>query len=376
MIPFGRKRGGRRPEFDIAPYADALPHTTPERRFRGVGCGTLAFGVLAGLFTVGFVIYAEAEREPPGLIIAAGLALVTAVLLGAAAWHWFLRCRWHFTPDEVRRERRTLFGRRTWAEPLSSYRGVLPERQTSQIHGQGPLYILRLKHKTHRRRTVELYRSRSADGLRQKQEHYAKLFGRPALVKIEGGYRERRVEDLGRSVRERVAAGTLRVEFDPSLPPPGRSIRVAIDGDRLLIQARGYGLRVARKSVLPILAAGGVMLQLVARQNMSALWVAAVVGAQLVVTLAAALGLILVPNELVVSPHEVRTRWRHPWGTFKESAIPADQVEEVVVGEPMTGKEVVAVQIISDTKAISFGAHLAKQQMEWVRDCIIAVISK
>ena len=370
---------GRHPEFDIAPGIHELPHSTQERRFRLRACGTLIFGCVAVLFLVGFSAAWE-ELAEGSVIIMAMLGLVTIVLLGATPWYWFRKYRWHFTPTEVRYDGRNLFGRVTWVEPLSAYHGVVAELRDVFLHVQrrGPLYTLRLKHKSDGRRTVELYRSPAPDGLRQKQEHYAKLFGLPALVKEGKGYRERRVEDLDRSVRDQVAAGTLHVSFDPSAPPPGRAIRLRFTGDAIVIHTRGYLLGLARCFLTPAPILTGIAVVIAAgvlRSEATAMF-AVVVAAQLAAALTMWAAPRILPNELVISPQEVRTRWRHPWGTFRGTAIPANQIEEVVVGKAPGGRKATAVQIISDAETLRFGAHLTREQMEWVRECIIAVVSK
>ncbi|MCK4376456.1 MAG: hypothetical protein KAX19_14055, partial [Candidatus Brocadiae bacterium] len=83
-----------------------------------------------------------------------------------------------------------------------------------------------------------------------------------------------------------------------------------------------------------------------------------------------------IAEELMVSPTEVRKRWRHPWGTFREAAAPANEIEEVVVRTPPASHGVTTVQAITDATTVHFGIGLPRAEKEWVRDCIIAVISK
>jgi len=172
--------------------------------------------------------------------------------------------------------------------------------------------------------------------------------------------------------------GTLQLKFDPSAPPPGRAIRLRFTGDAIVMHARGYLLGLARCFLTPAPILTGIAVIIAAgllRTEATAMFTV-VVAAQLAAALALWAAPRILPNELVISPQEVRTRWRHPWGTFRGTAIPASQIEEVIVGKAPGGRKATAVQIISDAETLRFGAHLTREQMEWVRDCIIAVIGR
>jgi len=286
---------------------------------------------------------------------------------------------WTFTPSAVTCSKLTPFGKRQWTEALANYRGVLASvAHVRTRYYPFSLHKVVLQHCQDRRRSVMLYLSRSSEDFRRKHKHYARLFGLPALMETPDGLEQQAAEDVGTSVREQVAAGRLEMDFDGSSPPPGRALAMRIEDECLVMRARALGLVLARNAIVaPAFLSGMLILGGAFLLGGSAAIPFAVLGAaQLLVGAAAAMAPVMLPNELVISPQEVRTRWRHPWGTFKESAIPADEVEQVVVAKGGRGRKATAVQIISDAKTICFGAHLTRKQMEWVRDCIIAVISR
>jgi hypothetical protein len=211
----------------------------------------------------------------------------------------------------------------------------------------------------------------------------------PASTVTSTGLEERQVGDLDKSVRERVAEGILPIAFDPASIPPGKRLAVRVAGDALVLLARSRPLLSRYGCVVPLLVLGGaaVIAVNVPGGGTPAI-VSMVIGVFLLVMgLLTLIVLSQVREELVVSPREVRKRWRHPWGTMRECVLPADRVEEVIIQAlPVRGDVVFrrfpgsgtvrSVQVRSDSGTIQFGARLSQTQQIWVRDCIIAVISK
>jgi hypothetical protein len=59
-----------------------------------------------------------------------------------------------------------------------------------------------------------------------------------------------------------------------------------------------------------------------------------------------------------------------------EKALPAEEVEEVYVGRLPGGSSPAGVYAVADSGAVSFGIGLTKAPREWVRDCVIAILSR
>jgi len=376
LFQFLTKPIGGPAEIDLAPDVESLPCTvrekTPASRAAAllVAAAACAYGAYAGW------------RSGLGLNAWIGIVVFGA---GSIAMAWsavrntLFPKVWTFRPSAVTCSRRTPFGRRQWTEPLANYRGVLASAAHVATHYyRFSLHRVVLQHRQRKRRSVTLYLSRSPEDFRRKHKHYARLFGLPALMETPEGLEQQAVEDVGRSVREQVAARRLDVGFDASSPPPGRALAVRIEDECLVMRARAYGLVLACSGVATLALVTGVVILAAAFLigEPAAFLFAVLCAAELLLVAAAALAPVMVPNELAVSPQEVRTRWRHLGGTFRESAIPADEVEQVLLTKAGRGRKPTAVEIISDAKTIRFGAHLTRKQMEWVRDCIIAVIGR
>ena len=190
---------------------------------------------------------------------------------------------------------------------------------------------------------------------------------------------ERRPEELDKSVRQLVREGTVRVEFDPSAPIPGKKLAVRTDEQFLHISRR--------RALSPVLEAAFWLDGAIAIVLLLATFTGAFGARAYLIATAASMALIgvggcivaavmrLVRPELSVSPDGVRKRYVTPWGSFGEQKIPAAQVEQAVVGKPMSGTGGNVVKVVSDQRTIEFGAGLSDEENKWVRDCIISVIS-
>jgi hypothetical protein len=367
-------------EFELISGVRQLPSHVEKQGTRALA---IILAVLAAAdAATGLVLLAlwGGGRFPLGLLVGAAM-LASALGFGLLARHqWVLRREWNFTADEVQHKARGLFGLREWAEPLRAYAGVL-SRQEYHSGGENQsytLYVVELRHSSNSRRSIRLYSSRSQAGIRDKQENYARLFGVPALVQTATGLEARRPDELSMSVRERVAAGSLKVAFDPSAPPPGRKLAMRVEGDTLVVWTRRGGLGKAGTAVpLVLVGVGSAAIVASVLRAFHGSLPGLVVGV-VILALAAAAAVLLprVRQELLLSRERVRSRWVHPWGTAFEMAVPAAEVEEVVVGTAPGTKRISTVQAISHTATVHFGYGLSLAEQRWVRDCIIAVISR
>ncbi len=362
---------------DLAPDATELPVQVTHS-------GSKLLAIVLFVVAVGMAVAAVAigiggpggpnPLVPARLALAAGAALMVVVLLGGNPWKHMVR--WDFTPDGVSYWRRGLFGVKKWAEPMDSYDGVLAwQEMRSTGKSTYVVYIVELKHADNKRHTVQLYCSMSKEGHRTKQEHYARLLGVPALVKTADGYEARAPEDLDKSVRERVAEGSLAVTFDPMSGPPGERLSMHVDGRTLVLQVtRGSRVMIAVGAVLALSAVGLLAAGLVIGGEPRR-WVLMGVGVLGgVLGLACLLPALVFRQELLISPEEVRRRTRTPWGPTAGKAVPADEIEEVLVRSSTGGSMGSTVQCVTDDMTLQFGGGLPRAAKDWVRDCIIAVV--
>ncbi len=365
---------------DLAGEATTLPVEVERKGSKILAAVLVVLGVPFGVGAA--MAIASVAKGGTGPLVAGGVfGVVSAALFIGAAHCWVSRHEWTFAADGVEHRWRGLRGWRQWTEPMAAYRGILCKEEYHSGGKNSPsytLYLLFLEHGTDPKKTVQLYSSRSSEGFRAKHEHYARLFGLPVLIPTESGIQERAVEDLDKSVRQRVAEGTLEVTFDPMAGPPGARLAIAVKGDALIIWTLCGPLGRAGKVVGPILLLAGLGFAVggpfAGEGALTVLWT---IGGILETA-----GLVLTfgdrsfRQELLLSPKEMRSRWRTPFGMFGVRVVSANEVEEVVVRTPTGSRGFTMVQAIGDRATVSYGIGLTKAEKEWVRDCIVAVISK
>ena len=370
-------------ETDLAPQARELPLEVNKQGSKARAIVLLALGG-AVQYGAGYALFTPQPHVPwymwalAAACFGAGFGLE---LLGVREMVRFER--WHFTRESVMGQWRRLLARGQWEEPLFSYKGVL---STQELHGRWDkrppytLYTLTLQHALRSDRAIRLYASRSPQGFHAKHKHYARLFGLPALILTAVGVETRRPEDLGKSVQQRVAEGTLRTTFDPSAVPPGGRLTVRAEGSQLFMLARG-SLSPANKVAAIVMVCGGAGMSVLGLSwgapprdwslvFVILLWLFSAVG------VLALFEDVLWEDVLIVSPHEIRA-WRQFMRVYlRQMRIPTDEVEEVLIQALPDTEGVTTVQAITDKAMVHFGRGLSLAEKQWFRDCIIAVISR
>ncbi len=370
----------RKPEVHVAPDAISLPWHRKKAGSPRLGKVLLAAATADGAAAL-ILLVLSFGGVTPGLHVVGIILGVSAVLMALFAVNQIRSLdEWEFTPTEVRRHRQMLLGSQNWTEPLSDYQGVLAREE---YHSGGKnqasytLYICELKHESNKKRNVRLYSSRSQEGFRSRQEHYGRLFDMPILIQTATGIEERRAEDLGKSVRERVAEGSLKAEFDPGQMPENSRLMVKVEGDHMLVTTRGGipGAKVVTFLFLLVgagLAAWGVFF----RTGLGRIPLVLFGVLFVLLGVAGAFVMRTLRQELELSPEGVTVRWRLPWGVHAQETLPADEIRDVVVQKTSGGQGTPMVQLVGDDKAASFGLGLRMEDKIWVRDCVIAVISR
>lgn len=367
--------------FNLVAAGQELPVQTLDKGSKvGGGC-LMGFAVFWIAIPVIMIVVSLASGEGgwflviPALFVLVGLGLFVGGLAELKKVVY-----WDFSEQGVSCRKTGLFGEKEWSEPLGAYRGVLSK---SVYHSGGKNspsyteYIVTLEHSSDKKRTVKLYSSRLQEGFRKEQERCARLFGLSALVETDQGVVERDVDDLDKSVRERVSEGAMKVEFDPSVPPPGGRLVVRPQGRELKISTAGSAMPRGVETFLLFLEAAAIACVVIGLTG--------AFGAPTALAAFAAIGAVVLPiiliasrvvrAELSVSPETVRKRFVTPWGSFAEQEVAAGDIEEVVVGKPMSGQGSPVVRIVTDDQTIELGAGLKVEEKKWIRDCIIAVIS-
>lgn len=176
---------------------------------------------------------------------------------------------------------------------------------------------------------------------------------------------KRNVEDLDKSVRELVKEGKVQVEFDPSKPPPpGLSLKVDGDVLELTVVKKSY---IAGFILFPL---AGVLMYLGFFVNSCPLFLG-IVGAIFFVIF---LWYFIVKDQIRISKDEIHIRQLTPWGPTIGSQIGSDAVETVRIGkENNQGRD--SVWIETDAGNSKFGEGLSAESLQWLKNCIMRVIS-
>ncbi len=353
-----------------------LPATHTVKGTRAAGIFLIVFALLwGGLPTLGLLVAILSGNFEPAMLFMLIFSLVGLAMLLAGLNMTTTRKTIHFDEQSVTMDAHSLFGTTHWKELLRNFPGV---RSRSEYHSGGKnqssytLYIVELYHPDKKKR-IRLYESRSDSGFRKTWETYCRQLHLPALEGEGDTMTSRDVEDLDKSVRELAREGKLEVTFDPSAPPP-EGITLQIEDGHLLI-----GLPRARFSIIGWLF--GLLFPAVFISIgfgvSDAPVVFGIVGIVILVGVVAAMVWYLVARGVVrVGPDQVRLSYRTPWGETAGRALASDQIETVRIGRAVERQGQVGVVMVTDETTLTAGPGLPPASLEWLKSCILAVITR
>ncbi len=353
----------------------SLPVVKIDRMPRVFGVFLMLFGSLWGgipvlmfvrsILTGGF----EPEMFFWLIFIAVGVALMCTGL-----WLLTYRKKIAISHENVDVDIKSVFGHKLWDEPLRQYKGVLAR---SEYHSGGKnspsytLFIIELLHED-KKKNIRLYDSTSDDGFRAVWKDFCRDLNMPALEKEGEDVYVREVEDLDKSARELAREGKLEVDFDPDkAPPKGFQIDVLPEG----LQVKLPGNKAALFGVILALAFAGVFIYLGFLVEDAPLVFGFVGLAFAVIMIAVALWIIISNYVLLIGPEKIHIYHQTPWGDTKGKVFKADDIESVRIGkmEERQRKDAVLITTADTTETIGSGLPAAK--LEWLKNCILAVIT-
>ena len=300
------------------------------------------------------------------------LGLLTATLIGImpfrlALKEFLTREETTISQRNVAVRSRGMLGWMSWLEPLDRYEGVLLQKKSSRTRNSPTRYIVELHH-SETKKIVLLYASMSDSGLRAKAEYYCKRLNMPLLESDDDSLVRRNVDDLDKSVRELAAEGKLTSEFDPSEPPPA-GLSTHIDGDTFVVIVE-RNFRSVKIRFIGLLF-GGVCLA-------SAFFVEE--GSfglgffGLLITVVFAFSGHFKP-EIRINKDVVHLRYLGPWGPTSGQQIRVADVESVTIASHDGQKGFEGLVLTSNTGELRIGDGLSKDVLEWVKKCILAIIT-
>ncbi len=352
-----------------------IPATHVERSPKALGIFLIVFSLFWGGIPAAILIISLATGQfGPEMLLLLIFAVIGAAIMLAGLRVMTHRRTLTIGPDEVSAESKSLFGRKSWREPLERYRGVLKRREHHSGGKNSASYTLHIVELYHdeRKKRIRLHTSRSEEGLRGVWKDCARRLHVPALEKSGGELTVRNVEDLDKSVRELAGEGKLEFDFDPDRPPPeGFDLQVVEDG--LCV-----GLPSQKATVFGI---GFVML-------FCAVFVYVgffVDGAPLIFGIIGLLFFLLSAGGMVwtslsrrmvtIGPEQIRLFHRTPWGDTGGKVLRTDDIDAVKIGKTAEGHGRDGVIIATEDSSVMLAQGLPAEKLQWLRNCVLAVIA-
>jgi hypothetical protein len=345
-----------------------------EKGSRFVGIFLMFFATFWGGMPTLMVIksISSGEFEPEMFFVLIFTIIGTALFL-TGLWLLTRTVKTTIHHDRIEQSSRSIFGSKYWNENISNYPGIV---YRSEYHSGGKnqssytLYIVELHHPDKKKR-IKLYSSKSDHGVRKIWEDCCRNLNMPALQADGNEMQERATEDLDKSVKELASEGKLSVAFDPSAPPPpGIQLTPKQDTLRIEIHASpmpiwGALIALGIPSVFIYLGFFG-----------PAPFIFGIFGAVFMAIFAWSMLWSVFTHEVIeLNPNTIRLLRTSKHGDKLKHEIDGTSVESVSVGDDGNGQQK-TVRIQTDMMTHKVGAGLKHDALSWLRDCILAVLTR
>lgn len=279
--------------------------------------------------------------------------------------------------SDVQVSRRSITGSQFWSEPLSAYVGISThEKHVKTKNSSYTIYYLILTH-SDATKNICLFASRKGEGHRARQEDFCRALQLPAVMGRENGeFVTRGIDDLDKSIKELVRDGKLRVDFSPASQVPA-GIELKTENGGLTVSWDRKNIKGMTRYLIPLLIVLPVGFIILGFILGGVGIVFAVFGIFIVIPVTAAILLGgLVKEEMIIHPSRVTTRIATArWGHFFEKSVDPAKIEEVRIrqGQMAHDRDLV---LVTDEGDYKFGKGLSLESLEWLRQCVIFVISR
>lgn len=265
---------------------------------------------------------------------------------------------------------RSLFGSKQWVENLQEYEGILcrdeyrSERKNQRV---GTLYTVELFH-VDKDKIVILYQSTTMEGVRGIWENYCRKLNLQAVEKDGSSFIKRDVEDLDKSVRDLVKEGKISINFDPAqLPPKGLRVNAAGDVFQVILTKGEFSILSTIIAVLiPVVS-------IFVGFNREGGWPFLIVG--IIIGLLVAMALLWATFTMASIKIGEETLFLNritPWGETTGTTINTSEIESVVMHRIRGFDEVL---IKTDQQEVAIGRGLSADALQWLKNCILTIIS-
>ncbi len=274
--------------------------------------------------------------------------------------------------DRVLFAARSLIRSKQWVEDIDRYEGIsYREESHGGTKGSRPytLYIVELYH-TDSNKRLKLYQSACAQGVRSIWEDFCRKLNLPAVEKDGNSLIKRNVEDLDKSIRDLVKEGKIHIDFDPSQPPPSGLKAKAKGDDFQVINARG-DLTIIGCVIAVMIPTVLILVGFLIPDNVPM----GIVGIILGLVVANLLFWdIFSSSSITIGENTIRVNHILPWGETEGTTLMTSEIESVVVDKKDNHFHK-QVFITTDRQQVAVGGGLSAEALEWLKNCILSIIS-
>lgn len=277
--------------------------------------------------------------------------------------------------NTVTLDKKSILGHTLWTESLNKFAGV---RAATEYHSGGKnrssytLYFIELYHEEKKKR-IRLYEAKHSTNFRQLFEEYSRQLKLPALEGEEGQFVKRDASDLDKSVRELVAEGKLKVDFDPSRRPP-KGITAEMKDQRLCINLPAAPLHLGGMFGAFLFIGVFGFIGFFADDASVTFGIIAII---LLLIFIGAISLDrYAPPVLEVGRDKIKYYRIAPWGDTMEQSISTEEIESVYVGQKHANQGKKGVMVVSDTKSIKIAEGQPEETLEWIKNCILGIVAR
>ena len=352
-----------------------LPVTQIDKGTKSVGIFLMIFASLWGGIPTFFLIKALSSGTMQGGMW--GLLIFSVIGTGLFLGGLYLlttNTTTTLTLEQVSVTRKSAFGTRQWTARMSEFTGI---RNRSEFHSGGKnspsytLYIVELLHPDSQK-TVRLYESRMNAGIRGIWENACRALNLAAIEGEGADLVSRAVEDLDKSVKDLAREGKLKVQFDLSKPPPA-GLALKIDGPILELSVRGRKRSSLAGGVFGLVFSG-IFVYIGFFMKGAPLIFGIFACVSVLIILTATVWSLISTEQIRVAKDEIHVRRQTPWGPTKGIRISTTGVETVRIGK-QNGQGANGILIETDDGQSMIGTGLPSESLEWLKNCILKVIT-
>lgn len=352
-----------------------LPVTQVDKGSRGAGCLLILFACFWGGIPTFILIRALSSGTfNSGMGMLAIFSVIGSCMVLGGLYMLTSSTTTTLSRDQASVIRKSIFGTKQWTARLSEYTGV---RWRSEYHSGGKnspsytLYIVELLH-PESKKTVRLYESRMDAGIRGIWENACRALNMPAMEGEGASLVTRAVEDLDKSVKDLAREGKLKVDFDPTRPPPA-GLALKVDGKFLELSVKTRAGAALGGGLIGILFSGVFVYIGFFLKDAPILF--GIIGSIIMlVIILVTLWALVTTEQIRVAKDEIHVRRKTPWGPTNGTRISTTGVETVRIGKKGDqGSAGILIETDGGTEIV--GSGLPAPCLEWLRNCILKVIT-